>query len=106
MCQLHVALKSIFHGSGLCRPVRDDCTVVDASSELMQAQTVATKVLLQGRQVQRSQIFDCLYSELRELFSCDFSNPRQASNRQREHKRFYLPRRLNTDPIRFMPIKV
>ena len=90
-CQENIVLKRIFDGYGLCWPVRDEFTFVDAPREFMEAQPIAPEFPFERGTIQSPQIPDSMYSQFRELLSCDFPQLKNIVRAEPDPSLFFVP---------------
>ena len=76
LCQEYIAFKSILDRDRLRGAVRHDFVFVDTPRQFMQAQAIAPEGPFECGTIQSSQIPDSLYSQFRQLLSCNFPHSR------------------------------
>ena len=73
-----VGFEGIFSGDGLGGAVRLDGTVVDATSEFVEAHAVSAEALLECGKIEGANVADCAYVDFCQTTSSDFAYTGEA----------------------------
>src|ERR1700730_183345 len=103
--QRHILLERILDRDRLCGSVRHDFALVNTTRQPVQAQTIAPEVRFEPGQLERSQIPNSLYSELRKFFFSDSTHSGHAPDRQWQKKPVYSIGLNDKEPIWFAPVR-